>query len=312
VGRHPASGATDLLLAQARAQTEGFRWLDRKNGARSLLAHTTRHASSLASLWRLTEGASPLRQELAKAAADACHLVAYQAFDQGERVQAVEWYRCAAELAARGGAKDLYAFAVCGVAFMHARNGGGELALSVLRQLAPLRLSAAARCYVAVYEAHAHATSGQHDSALHALDRATQCAARAGGETPSPWLGIPDRAFTERQRAMILAGFGSAEALTILGWLDRRTPEVFQRYRVTLLTDRAMTHARLGDIEQAADLLDTALHRNERIRAAEKRAHILEVRRVLSPSSSARSVRVLDEILQETSPAVPATHPARS
>lgn len=310
--QHPVPELTDLMLAQARAQTEGFRWLDRKHGARSLLAHTTRHANSLASMWRLTEETSPLRQELAEAAADACHLVAYQAFDQGERVRAAEWYRCAAELAARGGAKDLYAFAVCGVAFMHARNGDGELALSVLRQLPSLRLSAAAHCYVAVYEAHAHASSRQRDPALRALDRAAEYAARAGGETPSPWLGIPDRAFTERQRAMILADFGSSEALTVLGWLDRRTPEVFQRYRVTMLTDRAMTHGRLGDAEQTVDLLGAALHLNERIRSAEKRARILEVRRILSPCASARSVRAFDEVLQATSPAALVGRPPRS
>lgn len=293
---------TDQVLAQARAQTEGLRWLDRKHGASGLLAYTTRHAGYLAGLWRLAESGSPLRPDLAEAAADACHLVAYQAYDQGDRPLAVEWYRSAAELAARGGAKDLYAFAVCGVAFMHARNGNGELALSVLRQLMPLRLSAAAECYIAVYEAHAHASIRQHDPALRALDQAAGCAMRASSEAPSPWLGIPDHAFAERQRATILAKFGSPEALTVLARLSQETPEVFQRYRITLLTDQAMAHARIGDVDQAADMLSTALYRNEHIRSAEKRAYILEVRQVLSPDGSARSVRALDEVLRATTP----------
>jgi hypothetical protein len=288
---------TDLMLAQIRAQIEGFRWLDRKQGSYGLLAHTTRHARSLVGLWRLTDEANPLRRDLAAVAADACHLVAYQAFDQGERALAAEWYRCAAGLADRGSAKDLYVFAVCGVAYMHARSDDGELALSVLHQLASLGLSAAASCYVAVYEAHAHASMRQQPSALRALDRAVEYGTRASGEAPSPWLGIPDSAFAERQRAMILAGFGAPEALSLLERLGRHTPGIFQRYRVTLLTDRAMAHARLGDTDEAADLLATALHRNESIRSAEKRAQILAVRQVLNPHVSARSVRALDEIL---------------
>ena len=76
-------------------------------------------------------------------AACACHLVAYQAFDQGDRVQAVEWYRSSAELAARCGAQGMYVFAICGVAYMYARAGRGELAGSVLEQLAGLSMSAA-------------------------------------------------------------------------------------------------------------------------------------------------------------------------
>jgi tetratricopeptide (TPR) repeat protein len=286
---------TDLMLAQIRAQIEGFRWLDRKQGSYGLLPHTARYARRLVGLWRLTDEANPQRRDLAAVAADACHLVAYQAYDQGERARATEWYRCAAGLADRGSAKDLYVFAVCGVAYMHARNDDGELALSVLHQLAPLGLSAAARCYVAVYEAHAYASMRQQPSALRALDRAVEYTTWASGEAPSPWLGIPDSAFAERQRAMILAGFGSPRALPLLERLSRHTPDIFQRYRVTLLTDRAMAHACLGDADAATDLLARALCRNES--SAERRAQILAVRQVLGPHDSA-SVRALDEVLK--------------
>jgi tetratricopeptide (TPR) repeat protein len=290
---------TDPLLAQARARTEQLRWLDRKQGAHDLLDRTSRHASSLTSIWRHSHE-NPLRRVLAEAAADACHLVAYQMYDQGDRVRAVEWYRCAAELAARSDAKDLYVFAVCGMALMHACNGNGELALSVLHQLTPLRLSEAAACYIAVYQGHAHASLKQRDAAVHALDRAADRAARAGGEAPSPWLGIPDHAFIERQQAMILAGFGAPEALGILSRLDQQTPPVFRRYRITLLTDQAMAHARMGDADQAAALLEAALHRNTQIRSAEKRARVLDVRRVLQPYASASQVQALDEVIRET------------
>jgi hypothetical protein len=291
-----------LMLAQIRAQTEEYRWLDRKNGARDVLPGAVRHAEALASMWQRTAPASPLRQELAAAAADACHLVAYQAFDQGQRASATGWYRRAAWLAASGAAQDLYVFAACGVAFMHARNDDGELALSVLRQLAPLRLSAAGGCYLSVYQAHAHASLRQPDAALRALDGAAKHAARVPGQggAPSPWLGIPDEAFVDRQRAIILARFGLPGAVPLLERLDRRTGDVFQRYRVTLLADRAMAHARLGQVEPAADLLVAAVRRNERVRSAEKREQVLAVRQVLRPHESARAVRNLDEVLRAT------------
>jgi hypothetical protein len=296
---------SDLLLAQLRAQTEGFRSLDRQFGAHSLLQATAVHARNLTSFWRLTGEADPLRSDLAQVAADACHLVAYQAFDQGKRVQAIEWYRCSAELAAQARARDLYVFAMCGVAYMHARNRDSELAMSVLHQLSSLDLSLASQSYVAVYQAHAHASAHGHTAALLALDNAAVLSAKLPDEAPSPWLGIPDTGFVQRQRAMITAEFGSPEALSLLGWLDEHTPEVFQRYRVTLLTDQALAHAWQGHVEQAAQLLATAARRNEPIRSAEKAARILRVRAALDQHADSAAVRALDEVLRSGAALLP-------
>jgi len=307
-GRAPApSDLDELLLAQFRAQNEGYRWLDRQRGAHGLLRSTAIHARNLASLWRSTEPPHPLRGTLAQVAADACHLVAYQAFDQGRRVQAIEWYRCSAELAVEGRAQDLYVFAMCGVAYMHARNRDGELALSLLHQLAQLHLSPAAQCYVAVYQAHAFASLRDHDNAFLALDGATALSAQAHGDAPSPWLGIPDATFVGRQRAMIAAELGSSESLGLLNVLDKQTPDVFQRYRVTLLTDQALTYARLGDAELSAHLLAEAARRNQRIRSTEKAARIQVVRAALAQTADSSTVKVSDEALP---PSDGMAHPA--
>ena len=230
--------------------------------------------------------------------ADACHLVAYQAYDQGKRVQAIEWYRCSAELAAQARAQDLYVFAMCGVAFMHARNRDGELAMSALHQMSSLALSVTAQSYVAVYQAHAHASMHDRKAALLALDNAAALSAKLPDEAPSPWLGIPDTGFVQRQRAMITAELGLAEALSLLGWLDEHTPEVFRRYRVTLLTDQALAHASQGHVEQAADLLACAAQRNAAIRSAEKNSRILRVRTALDQHADSAAVTALDEALR--------------
>jgi len=66
--------------------------------------------------------------------------------------------------------------------------------------------------------------------------------------------------------------------LSVLDWLDERTPEVFQRYRVTLLATCAMAHARLGQVERSAELLRSAAERNERVCSVEKANRIRRVR----------------------------------
>jgi len=287
-----------MQLSQLQAQAEGFRWLDRQQGARVLLPATMRFAHALARLWRTTNAADDLRFELAEIAADASHLVAYQLFDQGDRHRAAEWYRCSAELAAHARAGQMYVFAMCGVAWMHAQRGDTEHALAILDQLGSFPLLAAAHCHVAIYRAQAHAEAANRDAALRELDRAEAYASASAHDAPSPWLGIPDSLFVVRQRAMVMARFGMPESLPVLAALQEHTPGAFQRYRVTLEVTRAMAHARMRQPGEAAALLADALKRNESIGSAEKMRQILEVRRVLQPERGSPEVRALDGILK--------------
>jgi len=303
----PAPELTDVLLDQIRAKTEGFRWLDRKDGAHQHLPATAQHARKLIQAWRLTDDTHPLRAQLADAASDACHLVAYQGFDQGQRTQAIEWYLSAAELASRAGNQDLYVFSVCGVAWMHAKNGDAQLALSVLHQLSPLSLSAAASCYIAVHEAHAHASAKQLDLALRALDRAAVFAEQTKNEAPSSWLGISNSSFVERWRVFILAQFGASEALTLIERRDQSEPAVFRRYRVGLIAKRALIYARSGQIEESAESLTSGLILNQQTRSVEKAQQLMTVRRLLEPYRGSKAVKAVDEVIRTFT----ARHPGR-
>jgi transcriptional regulator with XRE-family HTH domain len=296
----PPIELSDDFLAQTCAQIEGFRWLDRRDGARRNLAATSRHARALIHYVQLSDNTHPLHIHLTELAANACHLVAYQAFDQGCRPQALEWYRSSAELAARVESQELYVFAICGVAYMHAKNGENELALSILRQLLGLPLSAAAACYVAVYEAHAYASGRQHDLAVRVLERAAKHAEQTGNEAPSSWLGISNGSFVERQRAMVLAQFGAMEALPLLEALEHSTPAVFRRYRVALSTDCALIHACHQQVEEAASLLVEAWTDNQQTRSVEKAWQMLKVREVLRPFEDSQAVKAVDQVMRAT------------
>lgn len=296
----PLPELNEALLMQLRVQTEGFRWLDRREGAAAHLHACARHARSLVTLWRATDAAHPLRTSLANITADACHLVAFQAFDQGQRGAATAWYRCASQLAERAGNQDLYVFASCGEAYMHAKNGDPAPAFALLGQLRGLTLSAAGRCYVEVYQAHGLAAANQLGLALEALDRAAASAGQVVDDAPSPWLGIPDLAFVDRQRAMVLAQFGRRDALPLLAELGQRTPAIFRRYRVTVATDQALTHARAGEIEQAVEYLTVAVRLNLLIRSAEKARQGLVVYRLLSTAAGSTMLKELDEAIEQS------------
>jgi tetratricopeptide (TPR) repeat protein len=308
-GHTAARSVDDAALARLRAQTEGFRWMDRREGAAGLLPHTTDHARWVTACWRSTTDPG-LRILLAETAADTCHLVAYQAFDQGQRTSAIEWYRCAAELAVHAKNQELYVFALCGVAYMHARNGEPLLSLSVLRQMSELALTPTSRYYIAVYEAHAYSAAHEEHQALHALDHAVSLAEQESHPAPAPWLGVPDPLFVERQRGMILADLGADSGMDVLSWLDRQTSATFQRYRITLLTDRARLYARQGEPERSADLLAQAIRRNVDTRSHEKFLRMLDVRAALRHHDDTGIMRELDEQLDAYAP-TPLVHHQR-
>lgn len=291
------SEVTDAFVDHVRAQLEGLRWLDRREGALRHLAGTSRHAHGLIDVWRSLPADHALSAPVARIAADACHLVAYQAFDQGGRERAVTWYQVAADLAARAGDSDLRVLAVCGVAFMHVQSGDHRRALQLLHRLHSTARSAAAHCYVAVYQAHAHATARAVDDAGAALDRAAVLAAVTGHEPPSSCLGVSDGAFVARHHALVGARIGSATAVDDLRRLDQSTADVFRRFRIGIAADLASVHARRGDIDEAARQLGKAATLNRSVASAEKTARIRATRTALEPYRTSRAVTDLDQTL---------------
>jgi hypothetical protein len=258
--------------------------------------------------WQDTDARHPLRPVLAELAADACHLVAYQVFDQGRRGLAKEWYRSAADMAARSGNRDLYVFAACGVAYMDARQGQVMRSLDVLHQTARVGGSATASSYIHAYRGHALLAAQDRDGMLRSLDTAAVLAGHTADQQPPSWLGVTGPDWVQRQRAMLLARLGSPGAVTTLTALQQQTSPLFARFHVTVATDLAHVHTASGDYEAAAAALTTAATLNGRVRSVERARRMRAVRDRLAPTAP---TPVLDQVDDALRSAAQTLNPAR-
>lgn len=86
----------------------------------------------------------------------------------------------------------------------------------------------------------------------------------------------------------------------MLNELERDTPAIFQRYRITLTSNFALTYAQMREVEHASTYLASAVQRNQRTHSVEKTTLILEARRVLEPYRRARAVRTVDELIHDS------------
>lgn len=99
---------------------------------------------------------------------------------------------------------------------------------------------------------------------------------------------------------MILAQFGTTQALPLLHRLEQNASAVFRRYRVTLATDLALTYAHSKEVEQSAEQLTLALQLNQQTHSVDRTRRILKIRAMLDPYRNSRAVRSLDELLRTT------------
>jgi hypothetical protein len=108
--------------------------------------------------------------------------------------------------------------------------------------------------------------------------------------------------FVERQRGIVLAGFGEKSGIGVPSWLQEHTAPVFQRYRVTLMTNQAELYARLGDPERSANLLRDAALRNARTRSREKFSKMVRICAGWRRISDSSELEQLHEELRVSSP----------
>jgi transcriptional regulator with XRE-family HTH domain len=250
-----------------RHVTGSYRRLDAVMPGRDLVEPVTAHLSMGQRLLNRTPDGEH-RVRLAEAVAEMAGLAAWLAWDGANHGNARGYYVLSMKTARRSGNRLLSAYMTGSLASLAIDSGDTVEGLSLLRsarsQLGAER-PATADAWLSCLEAVAHATAGEREAALSALDRAEAAVLRITMEDAPPWpwvfafdgakvaahrltcatrLRRPEAAFTAAAAAKVPLNTGHA------------------RQRALLTFDLAEAHLQGGEVEKAfsvaCDALDLA------------------------------------------------------
>ncbi|MEX5633805.1 hypothetical protein [Parafrankia sp. FMc2] len=250
--RLSSAAAVDRELVDLlEGQTDSFRTLDRKLGARLLLSQTEGHLTTSAELLRYSLP-GPFRPELASVVAEIAALAGWQALDLGDLQKAWDLHDTA-KLAARESG-DLAALG-------HVTAQQGYILLDADQPKAAVALMQHARMEVSgaipetlaswlwAAEAEALAACGEERQARAALDMAAHHLPGPGGER-LPYVFLDD-VHLARWRGHTLARLGAAEAVEDLSSAVTRLDPSFTRAAAGLRCDLALALSVQGHVDAA-------------------------------------------------------------
>lgn len=239
------------LVALLEQQTQSFRTLDRRLGARRLLAQTEAHVHQMSDLLTYSL-CGPNRSALAEALAEAAALAGWQALDLGRPDRAWVLHETAKSAARDSGNAAVVAHVSAQQAFALLdldRPKDAVMQVRHARREANGRVPAVLRAWLKAAEAEALAAAGQATAARKALDSAARdVSGGAGDELPFLFL---DEVHLARWRGHCLARLGSAEAVDDLTTALERLDPTFTRARAGLLVDLALAHSTRGEHDAA-------------------------------------------------------------
>lgn len=275
IERLDSAAAVDRdLVRLLEGQTESFRTLDRRLGARLLLSQTEGHLTTSAELLKYSLP-GPCRPELASVVAEIAALAGWQALDLGDLKKSWELHDTA-KLAARESG-DLAALG-------HVTAQQGYILLDANQPKAALALMQHARTEVSggipdvlaswlwAAEAEALAACGEERQARAALDMAAQQLPGPGGEH-LPYVFL-DEVHLARWRGHTLARLGAAEAVEDLSSAVTRLDPSFTRAAAGLRCDLALALSVQGNVTEARTEAAKAEDLARKTSSARQRARI--------------------------------------
>jgi transcriptional regulator with XRE-family HTH domain len=247
--------------------TGSYRRLDAVMPGRELVEPVTAHLNmGQRLLSRTPDGEHRIR--LAEAVAEMAGLAAWLAWDGANLGNARGYYVLSMKTAKRSGNRLLSAYMTGSLASLAIDSGDTVEGLSLLRsarsQLGAER-PATADAWLSCLEAVAHATAGERDPALSALDRAETAVSRITLEDtpPWPWVFAFDSGKVAAHRLTCAARLKRPEAAfaaATAAHVPLNTGHARQRALLTF--DLAEAHLQNGEVEQAfavaCDALDLA------------------------------------------------------
>lgn len=232
-------------------QTQSFRTLDRRLGARRLLAQTESHVHQMTDLLAFALcGAS--RSALAEAVAEAAALAGWQALDLGRPDRSWMLHETAKSAARDSGNPAVIAHVSAQQAFALLDLDRPRDAVQQVRHArreAAGKVPAVLEAWLWAAEAEALAAAGAGGTARTALDAAAEAIERSEDDQLA-YLFL-DGVHLARWRGHCLARVGAGEAIVELTAALEGLDPSFTRARAGLLVDLAVAHAGRGEQDAA-------------------------------------------------------------
>ena len=246
------STALDAELVELlEQQTQSFRVLDRRLGARRLLTQTQEHVSQMTDLLSYAL-CGRNRTALAEALAEGAALAGWQALDLGRPDKAWMLHETAKAAARDSGNAGIIAHVTAQQAYALldlGRPADAVVQMRHARQAAGGRVPAALRAWLWAAEGEALAAAGEEAPARRALDlAAAQVAACPTDQLPYIFL---DDVHLARWRGHSFALLGLDQAVTDLSAALAGLDPSFARARAGLHTDLALAYATRGERDAA-------------------------------------------------------------
>jgi tetratricopeptide (TPR) repeat protein len=249
-----AAAADGELVHLFEQQTDLYRQLDRRMGARLVLARTEAHVAQMADVltYSLPGG---VRDALGAAVAAAASLAGWQALDLGSPNAAWRHYETAKAAARDSGSPALLAHATAEQAFTLLDAGQPARAVALIkhaRETAGSGVPTLLRAWLLAAEAESSAAAGAEVQSRRAMDDAYQRLPDDPIDPALPFVFLSD-VHLARWRGHCLAQMGAAEAIDDLTDAVSRLDPTFTRAAAGLHCDLALAHSVRGDHEAARE-----------------------------------------------------------
>lgn len=273
------------LVALLERQTEGLRTLDRRLGARELLAQTTAHVDHLVHLlaYSLPGG---VRSDLAAAAAEAAALAGWQALDLGRPDDAWRLHETAKTAAKDSGSPAVLAHVTAQQAYALMDVERPADALALIQHsggAAADSTPAVMRGWLRAAEAEALSAMGEEQSCRRALDDAGRLVEESAGES-LPYVFL-DETHLARWRGHCLARLGAVEAIDHLTRALEALDPSFARAAAGHHCDLALAYAQRGEKDAAKRHVEQAEALATRTSSARQRRRLAQIRFSVSRAS---------------------------
>lgn len=253
--RLDAAASVDAsLVALLEAQTQNFRLLDRRLGARNLCVQTKAHVTQLEELLRHATF-SDSRPALASALTEAAALAGWQALDLGDVAEAWRLHDVARAAAREAGDPSVLAHATAQQAYALLDVGRGAEAVRLIRHAHSqdsAKLPPLLRSWLYAAEAEALSVVGDESGCHHALDLAADMLPLTAADERLPYLAL-DATHLARWRGNCLARLGSTEAIEDLSRALSAMDSSFTRAEAALRCDLATAFMASGDHRSAQE-----------------------------------------------------------